>query len=388
MKLVIWERTLDHLQLHTWRAVQAILDQQITYVLTEPENKGRKLQGWPVIDLSAMDVIVMKRKGWWRQSVDIIRQNSDAIHLFLGFWNDRRLFPLIIYAVNRAIKTAVLAEAYATSPVGYFQEEKTFLAKGKVILRPFLYRSVASILKFVSFKKKQACIFVISLLTQEQFIKDGFDKNILFPFGYFVPKMTASKIKDKKANHLRLIFVGALIKRKGLDIAIKSLQKINQNGIKTTLDVYGSGDPIVFIPKDSDAITYKGIIPIEKAQAVIAQYDALILPSRHDGWGVVVNEALLQGIPVIVSDHVGAKCLIEPNGAGLIFESENVDDLANQLIRLLETPSLIDNIYAKAETIYKYILPEVAAQYFIDALAYYFYDVGSRPQALWCNKND
>jgi glycosyltransferase involved in cell wall biosynthesis len=193
---------------------------------------------------------------------------------------------------------------------------------------------------------------------------------------------------NEKTTRLRLIFVGALLKRKGLDIAVDALQRINQNGVKITLDVYGSGDPTVFIPTDADAITYKGIIPVEKAQAIIAKYDALILPSRHDGWGIVVNESLLQGIPVILSDHVGAKCLIEPNMAGLVFESENVDDLADQLTRLLETPGLMDNIHANAKTIHQYILPEVAAQYFLDALANHFYDVGPRPQALWCNKND
>ena len=386
MKLIIWERTLDHQQLHTWKAIQQKLDQRVTYVLTEPENQSRKQQGWPAIDLSAMDVIIMKRKGWWRQSIDIIRQNSDAFHLFVGFWTDRRLLPLIIYSVNRAIKTAVLNEPYSTFPAGYIQEENLFKSKVKVILRPFLYRSAALMLRFASYKKKPACIFAFSLLAQEQFIQAGFEKNNIFPFGYFVPKMAISINKDKKVDHLRLVFVGALLKRKGLDIAISAMQRINQSGTKATLDIYGNGDPAVFIPKDSDTIIYKGIIPTEKAQAVIAQYDALILPSRHDGWGVVVNEALLQGIPVIVSDHVGAKCLIEPNGAGLIFESENVDDLANQLTRLLETPGLMDKISENAKIIDKDILPEVAAQYFLDALAYYFYGVGSRPQALWCNK--
>ena len=127
---------------------------------------------------------------------------------------------------------------------------------------------------------------------------------------------------------------------------------------------------------------------MENAQSVIAKYDALILPSRHDGWGIVVNEAFLQGVPVIVSDHVGSKCLIESNVTGIIFKSENVDDLTNHLTRLLETPGLMDSIYANAKTVYKHILPEIAAQYFLDALSNHFYDTGPRPQAIWRNQND
>ena len=95
--------------------------------------------------------------------------------------------------------------------------------------------------------------------------------------------------RDNRTKHLRLIFVGALLKRKGLDVAVNAIHILNQQGIKVTLDVYGSGDPRSFIPKDLDNVTYKGVIATEKAQGVIAQYDALLLPSRHDGWGVVVN---------------------------------------------------------------------------------------------------
>jgi len=386
MKIFNWINTLNHHQLYTWNAVQDLLDKPITYILTEIENQNRKQQGWPTIDLSTMDVIIMKRKGWWHQSIDILRQNSDAIHVFNGFWTDRRLFPIIIYAVNSGIKTAILNEPYSISPVGYMRDENLLLAEAKVILRPCLYRFVFLILKLVSNKEKKICFFPISLLAREQYLKAGFDNGSLFPFGYFVPKMNVPAKEEKKENQIRLIFVGALLKRKGLDIAVQALQRINQNGIKVTLDVFGYGDPTVFIPKDSNAIIYKGVIPVEYAQAVIAKYDALILPSRHDGWGVVVNESLLQGVPVIVSDRVGSKCLIEPNVTGFIFENENIDDLTNLLIRLLETPSLMDNIYANTKTIYKYILPEVAAQYFLDVLAYYFYGIGFRPQAFWCNK--
>lgn len=386
MKIFIWTRTLDHLQLHTWSAVQSILDQQITYVLTEPENLGRKKQGWQAVDLSNLDVIIMKGKGWLRQSLNILEQNSEAIHVFWGFWSERRLFPLIIYSTYRGVKTAVLNEHYSTSPVGYMEDEKFFIASIKVVLRPFLYSIAAFLLKAVSWRKKQICVFTLSLQAREQYLKAGFDKSTLFPFGYFVPAMTVLIDKHENTIPLRLIFVAALLKRKGLDIAIRALQEINQCGIKVTLDVYGSGNPKAFLPKNSDSIIYKGVIPVEQVQSVIAQYNALILPSRHDGWGVVVNESLLQGIPVIVSNTVGAKCLIESSGAGLVFESENVEALVNCLTGILETPTLLDSMRINAGRIKNHILPEVAAQYFLDTLLYYFYDAGSPPRAIWCGR--
>ncbi len=383
MKLVIWTRTLDHLQLHTWTAVQALVAHPITYVLTEPENHGRRRQGWQAVDLGGLDVIPMKARGWWRQSSDILEQHADAVHVFWGFWSERRLFPLIVRAAQRGIRTAVINEHYAVSPVGYMKDEPLLLAGSKVALRPLVYRLAASLLSRVSNRGKQVCIFPISSQAREQYLRAGFDGNTFFPFGYFVQKLALSGRRERDMAALRLIFVGALLKRKGLDVAVEALQKLDQGSRPVTLDVYGSGDPSAFLSREVTAVRYQGVIPTEQAQSVIAQYDALLLPSRHDGWGVVVNEALLQGVPAIVSDHVGAKCLLEAGGAGLIFESGNAHDLAEKLTMLRDNPALLGQLQNNARRIGREILPETGARYFIDALTYYFYGIGSRPTAVW-----
>lgn len=50
--------------------------------------------------------------------------------------------------------------------------------------------------------------------------------------------------------------------------------------------------------------------------------DVLILPSLHDGWGAVVNEAMTLGLYVIVSDRCGAKALIADETDGLILNQK------------------------------------------------------------------
>ena len=117
---------------------------------------------------------------------------------------------------------------------------------------------------------------------------------------------------------------------------------------------------------------------------MIAKYDALVLPSRHDGWGVVVNEALLQGVPVIVSDHVGAKCLVELSSrAGLVFRCDEVDDLISKIRRFVFDSDLRDDMRKSAADIGERILPENAASYMYDVLNYYYQKKGRRPGAFW-----
>ena len=59
-----------------------------------------------------------------------------------------------------------------------------------------------------------------------------------------------------------------------------------------------------------------------------AQADVFVLPSRYDGWGVVVNQALAAGLPIITSDEVGAGFdLVEPGSNGFRVRAGEVDDL-------------------------------------------------------------
>ena len=59
-----------------------------------------------------------------------------------------------------------------------------------------------------------------------------------------------------------------------------------------------------------------------------------MLPSRHDGWGVVINEALGAGLPIIVSDRVGARDLVDDGRNGLITCAGDVEELADALLQL------------------------------------------------------
>lgn len=65
--------------------------------------------------------------------------------------------------------------------------------------------------------------------------------------------------------------------------------------------------------------------------------DLFVLPSRLDGWGAVVNEALMQGTPVICSDDCGSSVLLNKQNSGSVFKGGSVDSLAtliNERIQL------------------------------------------------------
>ena len=133
------------------------------------------------------------------------------------------------------------------------------------------------------------------------------------------------------------------------------------------LDVYGYGNPMKYNFSES-YINYKGVIPFGNAQEIISTYDFLVLPSKFDGWGVVVNESILAGVPVICSDNVGAGTLIEKFGAGKLFflgDDHHLISLLEKLVNDIDFRRKMKHACVRAS---REISPKVAAMHVVKAL--------------------
>ncbi len=384
MKIINWQPLFTDHQLYTWRAVQTLITEPIKHVVATAVDATRTKQGWKGADFSGLDIEYLKEKGWWRHGVSIIRANPDAVHVFCGYWAERRYFPLIVYALFHKANVLIIQESFSSESVGYLNEGKRYLNAIKAKARPLLYRAASTLIMLAARGKKPA-LLAISLRAVVQFKQAGLSDEQVFPFGYFVPVMPlVTPPKPRTFPPIKLIFVGSLLPTKGLDVAVAAVTHSHEQGIPVTLDVYGVGDASQFITSATRGVTYQGTIPFGEAQSVIAQYDALILPSRHDGWGVVVNEALLQGVPVIASSNVGSRCLIEVSGAGAIFPNEDVEALQKILQQLVASPAQLDDWRKNARQVQPNIQPSVAAQYMNDVIDFHFYQIGARPKLLCC----
>ncbi|ADL55310.1 glycosyltransferase [Gallionella capsiferriformans] len=382
MKIVNWQPLFTDHQLYTWRALQALIIEPITHVVGTAASETRAKQGWKGADLSGLDVVYLDGKDWWQRGVAIIRANPEAVHVFCGYWAERRYFPLIVYALWHKAKVLIINESFSSESVGYLVEGGRLLNRIKATLRPLLYRT-ATVLLMLAARGSKPALLAISMRAVEQFKQAGLRNSQVFPFGYFIPPIpVAVQPSQISEQEVRLIFVGSLLPRKGLDVAIAAVTRCQEQSIPVTLAIYGAGDAAKYITDKTIGTTYLGKIPFGQAQAVIAKYDVLILPSRHDGWGVVVNEALLQGVPVIASENVGARCLVEASGAGAIFRNEDIAGLQKILQQLSADPNVLTLWRDNAATVRVLIEPEVAAKYMYDVLRFYFYQTGKRPKLL------
>lgn len=380
MKIVAWMSVLTEHQSHTFRHLSALSGETVEYCLGALETHERKAQGWPKLDVTGLSIHELPSQGWYEFGKKIIRQFPGAIHIFNGMWGDRRFLVLLLYAQWHGARTCVITEPYADIAVSYFGKSMGLLDRIKSTLRPWVYKVAGALVA-----RRISAVFAISVKAVDQFIEIGFSQAKVFPFGYFVPALVGEPDDaDKKGttSRLRLVFVGSLIERKGLSTLVKAVELCNASDRLVSLDVYGPGESGAIHAPDR-LIFCRGSIPFGTAQVVIRQYDALVVPSLHDGWAVVVNEALLQGVPVICSDAVGAGALVLKSGAGLTFPVSNVNALASLLTKLLRNPDLLVDLRSRADGLVDLLSPAVAAKYQMDCLQFALGQSNIRPSAPW-----
>ena len=139
------------------------------------------------------------------------------------------------------------------------------------------------------------------------------------------------------------LFCGQMIARKGVDLLLEAFSKTSAGrlllvGREAELPAFLAPLPAAV----RDRITYAGFQAPEALPRFFAQADVFVLPSRYDGWGVVVNQALGAGLPILCSDKVGAAHdLIHEEGNGCIFPAGDAAALAAAMQRVLDEPAVI-----------------------------------------------
>ena len=127
------------------------------------------------------------------------------------------------------------------------------------------------------------------------------------------------------------LFVGRLIEAKNLEFLIKVFNELKEY----TLFIVGFGKLDTYLRSiANDNIVFLGAIDNEKLSEIYQRNDVFILPSKSEPWGLVVEEALNNGMPVLVSDRVGCASEIVNDKNGLVFKWDSDSDLRDKITKI------------------------------------------------------
>lgn len=175
-------------------------------------------------------------------------------------------------------------------------------------------------------------------------------------------------VADSPGRPVTILFCGQMIERKGVDLLLEAFSNIIDEKLEARLLLVGREAELTKMmenisPAVAEFIEYAGFQSPEDLPEFFRRSDVFVLPSRYDGWGVVVNQALGAGLPIVCSDAVGsAEDLVSNNENGFVFENGNVAELTNILIRLISSSSMIRRLAEDSLKRSKEITPEKGAE--------------------------
>ena len=205
-----------------------------------------------------------------------------------------------------------------------------------------------------AFYKRCSALLYIGVRSRQHFERLGVDGRELFFSPYCVDsdsfetsESSRTRMRDETRRELgissgqvALLFSGKLVQRKGPDLLLDAIERLTpERRQRITVVFLGEGELRETLAARSHVakLAFVGF----KNQHELSKYyhscDALVLPSRSgETWGLVANEALMHGLPCVLSEGVGSSPDLMRHGVtGEVFATNSAESLAQALERLL-----------------------------------------------------
>lgn len=179
-------------------------------------------------------------------------------------------------------------------------------------------------------------IVAVSELARGTYIEAGIDPGRVraVPLGADLDLFAPPADEPARGSGTVFLFAGAPIVRKGFDLLLEVFARVIAAEPSASLRIVG--------PRGAEAaregMTFVGPVGQAELATEMHRADCLVLPSRNDSYGMVVAEALAAGLPVVVSDMVGAAELVVPAENGWVLPAGDGDALAARLLSLAHPP--------------------------------------------------
>ena len=221
--------------------------------------------------------------------------------------------------------------------------------------------------------RRAAAVVAYGTATRRYLVEMGVPESRCFAGTQVVPaEQLPPPLADRAALGVAgkrvVLSVSYLVPRKGLDLLIRAFRRVA--GPEDRLILVGSGPeeaPLRALAGDDPRIRFPGYLEGGHKTAWYAAADLFVLPTLHDPWGLVVNEAMAFGLPIVTTDAAGcAPDLVQDNG--LIVPAGDEGALADALARLLSDEPLRRRMGARSREIIAGYTVDWAGQTFLRAI--------------------
>jgi len=216
------------------------------------------------------------------------------------------------------------------------------------------------------------------------FLKIGVDKRKIFFIGNastvfkeFLSEDEIKRVRRILNTKYIILYVGGLIKRKNVDKIIRAIYNLRQKNFDVGLLIVGQGPEfknlykMVLVMNLTNYVKFLGWIPYHKLVNYYLATDVFVFPAENEPWGLVINEALEAGIPIVATKSIGAEELIANNINGVLINEINEENITDSIIKCLANKIDVNNqIIIKIKEKYNY---KTMSNLFIKSLIKIYY---------------
>jgi len=273
---------------------------------------------------------------WSTIKILIQKEKIDLVTTYDPFYTG--IIGLISSCMTRA-KFAPEVRGVYTSPAQWVDGPEGLEKRVKKVIYPIMMRFVL----------KHADGIRLLFKNQIDMFRNVTQSKVIYAFPPYVPTDRFKNIREEK----EILFVGFPFKLKGVDILIKAFKKISSKYPDWKLKILGwfpNPEELNNTIEGHPQIYHHKAVGHEEIVQHIGSCGIFVLPSRSEAMGRVLVEAMAAGKPRIGSNVEGIPSVINDGIDGLLFETENADDLAEKMAMLMSNEDLRRKLGKAGET--------------------------------------
>jgi glycosyltransferase involved in cell wall biosynthesis len=202
------------------------------------------------------------------------------------------------------------------------------------------------------------------------------ERIVIAPFHSTVAKPPVPTAASRNGK-LQLLYVGQLIERKGIVPFVEALGRWGRRhpDRPVSLRLVGEGPQAADLARlpipDNVRLELAGSLPYARVIEAYAEADVFVFPTLADVWGLVVNEAMAAGLPVLGSTYSQAvEELVEDGVSGWLFEPDRPGAVDAALDRILELDLVeLGRMGARAREAVRFLTPKYVTDQVVEGLS-------------------
>lgn len=277
--------------------------------------------GIPVIVDVNLQVETMRDAGW-PEKFSLIVCNTINFHVFLS-------------------------ERNTDTPVIWWLHDSSFFYDG---VNP-------DVLNAVSGERMQVCaVGPVARAAMEKFRPDLLIEDLLYGVA---DEAESVKKQDRTDDKVWFVIIGYIEMRKGQDILLEALRDMSDE-VRREAIFYMVGQDTSLLAgrireevEDMPEVVMTGVLDREKIHELLERADVLVCPSREDPMPTVAAEAMMHGVPCILSDATGTVGYIQDGKDGIVFHNGDTKQLSKKLAWCIEHPGQLSDMGILARKVYE-----------------------------------